>query len=181
MKQLVICITALLLLNASSCDQSNNNCLPVTTDNSANVNEFLGLWYEHGSINQFFSVGCDCTTAEYTTSTTAGQVTVTNTCDRFGFNSDIVGFAYAPDANDFGKLKVNFPSFPGGDADYWILFFDGPGGLMLVGNPDKDNLYILSKNNTISQSDYDGLLAIAEDMCFDISKVKVTDQTNCGS
>ncbi len=181
MKKLIYISFSALLLNASSCkDSSNtNNCLPVTTDQSANAAEFLGTWYEHGSMRLFFSIGCACTQAVYSQSSTPGQITVNNSCDRFGFNSDIEGFAYAPDANDFSKLKVSFPSFPGGEGDYWILYFDGQDGLMLVGNPDKDNLYILSKSQTIAQSDYDALLSIADDMCFDISKVKRTEQSGC--
>ncbi len=180
MKKLFYPLFAILLLNNSSCNQQpSQNCLPVTTDADANLNDFLGLWYEHGSMNQFFSIGCDCTTAEYSQSSTPGQVTVYNSCDRFGFNSDIQGFAYAPDVNDFSKLKVSFPSFPGGEGDYWILYFDGTDGLMLVGNPAKDNLYVLAKQQTIAQNDYDTLLAIADEMCFDISKVKRTNQAGC--
>jgi len=179
MKQLTILCTALLLLNASSCQQSStNNCLPVTTDQSANLDQFLGLWYEIGNMKQFFNRGCSCTTAEYSLSDTPGRITVNNSCERLLFG-DIEGFAYAPDINDFSKLKVSFPSFPGGEGDYWILYFDGVNGQMLVGNPDKDNLYILSKTSTISDNDYDGLLAIAEDMCFDISKFSKTDQSDC--
>jgi len=170
-----------LILNASSCSESdqNSDCLPVTTDQSVNLDEFLGLWYELGGIPLVFNTGCSCTTAEYTLSTTSpGQVTVNNSCDRFAFGS-VEGFAYAPDPNDFSKLKVKFTSFPSPTADYWVLYFNNVDGHMLVGSPTKSSLYILSRTNSISSSDYQGMLSIAEDMCYDISKVEKTDHTDC--
>jgi len=100
----IICFAAFLL---TSC-QNNNNCLPVTTDPAANKAQFLGDWYEIGSIPQFFNIGCNCTKATYTDN--GSTILVTNSCRlggaTIGVPNEINGTAFAPNPNDFSKLKV---------------------------------------------------------------------------
>lgn len=155
-------------------------CLPVTTDPSANKAEFLGLWYEIASIPQFFNIGCRCTTAEYIDNGT--DITVINSCrlggNIIGIDNRIEGNAFAPDPNDFTKLKVKFPTAPVA-GDYWILEFGPQGSYMLVGDGERNTLFILSRTPTLNQGTYNRLVRKAEDMCFDVDELKKTDQNNC--
>ncbi len=180
MKKIVFLALMCIALTWTSCNEDSQGCLPVTTDQAVTLNQFLGTWYEIASIPQFFNIGCSCTTATYSIDPSGNGVTVQNSCMIFNglIPNNITGLATQPDLNDFSKLKVSFPGIPG-EADYWILDFAPDASYMLVGNPDKDNLYILSRTATLDPTIYNTLLGVADLMCFDISEVVMTDQSNC--
>ena len=181
MKNFTILLLALFTLFMTSCDDDGTpDCLPVMTDPSANLDDFLGLWYEIGSIPQFFNPGCACTTAEYTLLPDGETVGVYNSCIRFGFPSDIEGTAVAPDPSDFSKLEVSFPVSPT-PGEYWILVFEPEDGYMMVGDSDRTQLYILSRTPDLDAAIYDSLLEAAEFMCFNTNDLEITDQSNCAS
>ena len=177
----IICIFCFAIAIFTSC-QSTNNCSPVTTDPAANKAQFLGDWYEIGSIPQFFNIGCNCTKATYVDN--GSTILVTNSCRlggaTIGVPNVINGTAYAPNPNDFSKLKVQFPTSPVA-ADYWIIYFDPNGQQMLVGDPNKTSLFVLSRTRTMSNATYNNLLSKAIPFCYNISKVKKTDQISCNN
>lgn len=159
---------------------NTNSCLPVTTDPDANKAQFLGVWYEIASFREFFNIGCRCTQAEYIDNGT--NITVKNSCiqgtNLTPINNRITGTAFAPNPNDFSKLKVQFPVAPTA-ADYWILEFDTNGQYMMVGSPDKNSLFILSRTRSLPASTYTSLLQIADAMCFDTDKLIGINQNGC--
>ena len=174
----IICTVVIIL---SSCT-SANNCSPVTTDPAANKAQFLGDWYEIGSIPQFFNIGCNCTKATYTDN--GSNILVTNSCRlggaTIGVPNIINGTAFAPNPSDFSKLKVQFPTSPVA-ADYWIIYFDPNGQNMLIGDPNKTTLFVLSRSRTMSNATYNTILGKAVPFCYNISKVKKTDQIACNN
>lgn len=159
---------------------STNTCLPVTTDPDANKAQFLGVWYEISSFQQFFNIGCRCTQAEYIDN--GSEIIVKNSCiqgsNLIPINNRITGTATAPNPNDFSKLKVRFPVSPSA-ADYWILEFDTNGRYMMVGDPDKNTLFILSRTRSLDPAIYSSLLQKADAMCFDIDNLIGINQNNC--
>ncbi|MDX2003307.1 MAG: lipocalin family protein [Chitinophagales bacterium] len=177
MKYLIAVFTLIVMMSATC---NTNNCLPVTVDSNANQAQFLGTWYEIASIPQFFNIGCQCTSAEYVAN--GSNIIVKNSCRlggaTIGIPNNIQGTATVPDPNVFGKIKVRFPVSPV-DADYWILEFDPNGQYMLVGDPNKNSLFILSRTRTLNQGIYNNLVSTAQDMCFDVNKLKITNQSNC--
>ncbi len=176
MKNLALLLLLCCTFALTSCDEEEETCPDVTTDSDANLDQFLGLWYEIASFPQFFSLGCTCTTAEYTL-LADGSVNVSNNCILLGgAPNGIEGNAFAPDPSDFSKLKVSFPVSPQ-PGDYWILEFADDASYMLVGNPDRDQLFVLSRTPQLDNVIYQGLLSIAEDMCFDIDNLDETPQT----
>ncbi len=177
MKNLALLLLLCCTFALTSCDEEvDDTCLEVTTDADANLDQFLGVWYEISTFPQFFSLGCTCTTAEYTLASD-GSVNVSNNCILLGgIPNGIEGNAFAPDPSDFSKLKVSFPVSPQ-PGDYWILEFEGD-DYMLVGNPDRDQLFVLSRTPQMDNVTYQGLVSIAEDMCFDVGNLEMTPQ-NC--
>ena len=174
----IICTVVIIL---SSCT-SANNCAPVTTDPTANKAQFLGDWYEIGSIPQFFNIGCNCTKATYTDN--GSNILVTNSCrlggSTIGVPNVINGTAFAPNPSDFSKLKVQFPVSPAA-SDYWILYFNPNGQNMLIGDPNKNTLFVLSRTRTMSNATYNSILSKAVPFCYNLNKVKKTDQTSCNN
>lgn len=175
MRKLTLLFILSISVILSSCSEDKPDCPDLNTDPEANIEQFVGKWYEIASFPQFFNSGCECTTAEYTIND-KGTVDVYNSCKTYGFiPTNIKGEAYPADASDFSKLFVKFPVSPK-PGDYWILEFEED--YMLVGNPDRDNLYILSRTPQMDADTYKNLVNIAEEACFDISKLKITKQ-NC--
>lgn len=149
-------------------------CKEVTTDKEdANLDQFLGKWYEISSFREFFNVGCTCTTATYTLS--GDKIKVTNRCKRLGFSNKVEGTARMANENDFSKLEVSFPFNPR-PGEYWILEFAKDASYMMVGDSDRTQLYILCKTPQMDQDIYNELIAKAHEMCFDIKKLILTDQ-----
>ena len=177
MKYFIVLLTMVTLMSATC---SKPTCLPVTVDTSANKAQFLGKWYEIASIPQFFNIGCQCTTAEYIDN--GNNIIVKNSCRLggalIGIPNNIQGTATVPDPNVFAKIKVRFPVSPA-DADYWILDFGPNGDYMLVGDPDKNTLFILSRTASLNQGTYNNLVNKAKGMCFDTNKLKRTEQGTC--
>jgi len=75
---------------------------------------------------------------------------------------------------------VQFPTSPVA-ADYWIIYFDPNGQNMLVGDPNKTSLFVLSRSRTMSNATYNSILSRAIPFCYNINKVKKTDQIACNN
>lgn len=155
-----------------------------TTVDSVDLKKYAGTWYEIGRLPMYFQRNCASdVTANYTEKTDGSGIIVTNKCaDKDG--SDIVAEGLAKPADDTGsKLKVTFlPSWirwiPVGRADYWVLARDPDYKTALVGTPDKDYLWLLSRSPNISQENYAKYRQIAQQQGYDLKEFKLTSQTN---
>jgi lipocalin len=92
---------------------------------AVSIPEYLGLWYEvyTNRLNDLtIEKGCYCSTATYG-NMTDGKISVFNRCTKDspdGAADTIKGYAYQPDTEKPGELKVKFDGMPFA-GDYWIL------------------------------------------------------------
>ncbi len=175
MKKLLLPLVA-IIVSFTSCDQALE-CGPVITDDNANLNEFLGTWYEVATIPQFFSNQCECTSATYSVRPD-GKVDVFNVCRENGVLTNIRGFAQQPNPNNFSKLKVKFPVAPF-PADYWIIIFEA-GSHMVVSDPLRSTCFILSRERTLDDAIYDSIIDQVDAQCIDINRIVRVNQDGCG-
>jgi len=136
------------------------------------LNEYAGKWYEQGSVRMFFSIGLVNTTATYTP-LPDGNVKVENFGQYFGPNGPAVTIegAAAP-VNAFNtRLNVGFgglfgPAEPNTDepGNYWILDYAPDYTWAIVGDPNGTAGYILTREQEISDPDYDALVARAYEL-----------------
>ena len=175
MKKLLLPIAMTIVL-LSSCDQITE-CGPVITDDGANLNEFLGTWYEVATIPQFFSNQCECTSATYTLRED-GKVDVFNVCRENGVLDNIRGVAQPPNPDYFPKLKVKFPGIPG-NGNYWIILFEA-GSHMVVSDPLRSTCFILSRERTLDDEIYNAVIEEVDAQCIDINKIVRVNQSDCG-
>ncbi|MDQ3235322.1 MAG: lipocalin family protein [Pseudobdellovibrionaceae bacterium] len=145
---------------------------------SVNVSQYLGKWYEIARLPQVFQLGCTAVTAEYSLNDD-GSVKVFNSC-RFldpekGFPITITGKATPVDESN-SKLDVTF--FNGlTKGKYWVLELDPEYQWALVGEPDREALFVLSRAPTLDDAIYQDLLkAAVEKHGYDISKLEKTKQ-----
>jgi len=125
--------------------------------------EFAGTYYEQGSVKQFFSIGLVNTKAEYTLNPD-GTIRVQNSGNYFfnrGPRSSIVGSAVV--VNDTNTaLNVGFSPFSPPSAsppgNYTILANAPDYSWVIVSDPSGRSGYILTRDKTISRSEYQELL-----------------------
>lgn len=146
-----------------------------TIDRKVDLTRYAGKWYEIAKLPNSFQKNCDCATAQYSLKDN-GQVEVLNTCVKpYGSIKDIKGTAKSvSDNND--KLKVSF--FPLIWGNYQILDLDENYQTVLVGEPSRKYLWILSRTEAISNSEYSRLISKAQSLGFPTENI-VKSKRDC--
>ena len=147
------------------------------------IQRYAGIWHEQARLPNRFQKQCDGpVTAEYLPQPD-GTVQVRNRCVRPDGNFDeavgtarVVPVAGQPGA---GRLEVCFaPSWlawlPMVWGDYWILKLDRDYQVALVGTPDREYLWVLSRAPRLDDDALQAELDYAASLGFDTSKVVLT-------
>lgn len=147
--------------------------LPVVS--GVDLNRYQGRWYDIASIPLRFSQHCTCTFAEYTADSD-GTVKVYNQClnSKTGKMDSIRGKAFPVKGSNNAKLKVQF--FWPFRGDYYIIDLDSSYSLAMVGSPDRNTLWILSRTPAISEQRYQACLEKAKTLGFEPSRLRRTPQ-----
>ena len=162
-----------LAFSISSLFNSDSDASPLVPVPELDLAKYGGLWYEIGRINYVFEENCQCTIANYTLNSD-GTVTVENTCNWKSPTGKLVSTTGQATAQDpvngtvtTGRLQVEFFSFV--KAPYYVIDLDENYTYALVGNPNRENLWILARTPTIDDALYNELLqkAIADE--FDVT------------
>jgi apolipoprotein D and lipocalin family protein len=154
--------------------------IALPTVENVDVQKYLGKWYEVSSFPQSFQKGCTATNAEYSMREDGG-LKVVNTChldSPDGKLKKATGRAWIKDKKSNAKLKVQFFlsrfKIPFLSGNYWILDLDENYESVLVGDPTRKYLWILSRDPKLDQVRYDELVAKAEELKFDTRKLVKT-------
>ncbi|MGI9164501.1 MAG: lipocalin family protein, partial [Mycobacterium sp.] len=131
------------------------------------INQYAGKWYEQGSVKMFFSLGLVNTTATYTPQAD-GSVKVENAGNYFGPNgpsSTITGAALVVNSPTNTRLNVGFffgqPNNTDEPGNYWILDYAPDYSWAIVGDPNGTAGYILTRDQEITDAEYNALVARA--------------------
>lgn len=138
------------------------------------LNKYAGKWYEIASFPQRFQKGCHCTTAEYTLSE-KGYVIVENRCNKDSVNgkeSYIKGKAFVEEGTGNAKLKVQF--FWPFRGKYWIIDLANDYSYAVVGHPNREYLWILSRTPEMNTETYKQILLRLSENGFDVNRLQVT-------
>jgi len=165
-----------------SCSAINAHNLPLDTVNHVEVDRYLGKWYEVARFDQTFQKGCTAVEANYSLRKD-GDLKVVNTCRLDTPTGELKiaeGRAWIKDKNTNAKLKVQFflkdiklSIFAG---DYWILELDQDYQYVIIGEPSRKYLWILSRTKNMDPRLYEDLVRKAKDLNFDVSKLIKTVQ-----
>ena len=141
------------------------------------LDRYEGTWYEIARMPMWFQRNCLRSQATYGRLET-GEVSVLNECDTAGGGKESIrGRARVVDTKTNARLEVRFdnwfsvfiPSQPQGN--YWILYLDGDYRTVVVGTPDRKNLWIMARTPVIDESQYAKLVEIARGLGFDTDKL----------
>ncbi len=154
------------------------------TVSNIDLYRYLGKWYEIARFDSWFERDCCNVTAEYSLNP-KGHITVVNTCYKIkptGIKKQAFGYAKVADSTKNSKLKISFlPKYLKFldslfNGKYWILKLELDYSIVLVGEPTRKHLWILSRSPEITKAQYEAYVSAAAAMGFDISKLHKTLQ-----
>ena len=149
---------------------------PLQTVPKVDLNRYLGTWYEIATIPQRFQKGCTAVSATYTLRQD-GKIAVLNECRKdslTGKYKAAKGKAWVVDTLSNAKLKVRF--FWPFSGDYWIIELDSNYQYAVVGHPNRNYLWILSRSRKMEDSLYHDLMDRIKNHRYDISLIVRTPQ-----
>ncbi len=150
--------------------------MPLETVSYVDLTRYTGGWYEIARIPQWYEAGCVGSQACYSL-IDEETVRVVNTCRQDTLDGDlrsIEGTATVVDEQTNAQLLVDFGLFRKGD--YYIIALDDQYQYAMVGTPDRNSLWILSREPVLAEEVYNDLVAIAEEKGFDTSRLEFTAQ-----
>lgn len=146
------------------------------------LDRYLGVWYELARKPMYFQNKCDYdVTATYTLNEN-GHVQVVNRCvGKLERKYESVGEAFVANPPLNSKLKVSFlPEavrwIPVARGDYWILKLDEHYQTVLVGEPSRRYLWVLSRQPNPDQVVLQQYLDYAQSQGYDLSDIIYTQQ-----
>lgn len=147
---------------------------PLPVVSYVDLKKYMGVWYEIAHLPVSFQKGCYATKATYMLRNN-GEVEVLNTCNKNSLDGKLKkaeGKAFVADPTTNAKLKVQF--FWPFKGDYWILDIGEDYQYAVVGEPSRENLWILSRSPRIDQQVLQNIIEKANTQGFDTSKLIYT-------
>lgn len=147
---------------------------PLETVQKVELDKYLGTWYEIARYEHFFEKDCKDVTANYSMMDEE-TIKVINRCTNIQTNEkkEALGRAYATDITN-SKLKVSF--FRPFYGDYWILILDKNYDYVVVGTPNREYLWILSRTAKLDEKIKKEILEKLPTLGFETSKLIWTIQ-----
>lgn len=178
-----IAIGGAVLLGLGMATMAYAQTKPLKTVEKLELDKYLGVWYEVARKPLYFQNNCDRdVTATYTLNEN-GNVAVDNRCySKDGSLNQSIGEAFVQNAPFNSKLKVSFlPEairwLPFGRGDYWVLKLDENYQTVLVGEPRRKYMWVLSRSPQPDQAVVNEYLEYAKSVGYDVGDVIHTKQT----
>ena len=153
---------------------------PLQTVASVDVPRYMGTWHEIAKYPNWFQKKCASSTQATYTLQANGQVQVLNRCktDK-GEWSEALGAARQIGSPTSPQLKVRFApewlSFiPLVWGDYWIIDLDPDYQWVVVSEPQREYLWILSRTPQMPETTHQTLLAKLEKLGFDLKRIEAS-------
>lgn len=163
-----------LMLAVAGCSSSGKSSAPPTTM-QVDLKRYQGTWYEQARLPMFFQRNCVASEAHYGLRED-GKIDVLNRCkEKDGQWNEAHGTAEPQQAGKTDKLWVTFDNWfsrllPGvAKGDYWVLYHDPEYKVALVGHPDREYLWLLTRSENVSDATRQQMLEIARQQGYDTS------------
>ncbi len=151
-----LALLAILVSTVAGCVSAHP---PLETVSRVDLSRYLGRWYEIARCPAWFEKDCVGATAEYSLNPD-GTVKVVNSARLRTLDSPVktaVGRARVVEATTQAKLKVAFFLFF--EGDYWILELGENYDYVVIGEPSRKYLWILSRTPRMDETLYQQILS----------------------
>ena len=149
---------------------------PLHTVSSVDLNRYMGDWYEIARTPNRYESECASDASAHYQLLPDGRVAIKNECRTSrGRTHTAQGKGTVADADSKAKLKVSF--FWPFSGDYWIIDLDKDYRYAVVGEPERKNLWVLSRTPSLDQHTYDEILKRIQAQGYEISRVQKTTQS----
>jgi apolipoprotein D and lipocalin family protein len=169
---------ALALIAFTAIAPAHAEPAPLQTVPSVDVPRYMGTWHEVAKYPNWFQRKCASSTQATYTLRTDGRVQVLNRCktDK-GEWTEALGAARQIGGPNSPRLKVRFApewlSFiPMVWGDYWIIDLDPNYQWVVVSEPKREYLWILSRTPQMPAAIYQDLLGKLHDRGFDLKRIE---------
>lgn len=142
---------------------------------SVDLSRYAGTWYEIARLPMWFQRHCVDSKAVYSIRPD-GAVGVHNECmTDTGGVEQAEGVATVVDPKTNARLAVRFDNWfarlfgSSRDGNYWILDLDVDYRTAIVGTPDRQFLWILSRTPQLDEATYSGLVERAQQLGYPVS------------
>jgi apolipoprotein D and lipocalin family protein len=147
---------------------------PGHTVERVDMERYQGKWWEIARLPNSFQKGCRCSTAEYRRAE-GGGLEVINSCRRDGGREVAEGSARVVPGSGGARLEVSF--FWPFAGDYWVIALDPDYRWAMVGHPERDHLWILSRRPTLPGPVVRRLVARARELGYPVERLIISDQS----
>ena len=178
-----IAIGGIVLVGLGVATLANAKQAPLKTVDKVELDRYLGQWYEVARKPMYFQNKCDRDVFATYTLNENGNINVDNRCtSKDGTLNQSIGEAFVQNQPYNSKLKVSFlPSIvrwlPVGRGDYWILKLDENYQTVLVGDPKRKYMWVLSRSAHPDEKVVNEYLNYAKSVGYNLSDVIRTRQT----
>jgi apolipoprotein D and lipocalin family protein len=167
-------LVAAAILQASGV--SAQTLAPVRTVPSVDLDRYAGDWFEIARYPNRFQRQCVGDVRANYARRPDGRVDVVNRCRTADGETEARGVARIVDERTFAKLKVRFApawlSFlPVVWGDYWIIGLAADYSWAVVGDPDREYLWILARSAHLDAESVAAARAVARDNGFDVDRL----------
>lgn len=153
---------------------------PLQTVSSVDLNRYMGDWYEIARTPNRYESECASDASAHYQLMPDGRVAIKNECRTSrGKTHTAQGKGTVADQDSKAKLKVSF--FWPFSGDYWIIDLDKDYLYAVVGEPERKNLWVLSRTPNLDQRTYDEILKRIQAQGYEISRVQKTTQSSAVS
>lgn len=143
---------------------------------SLDLKKFQGTWYEIAHNPWFPEKGCFYMIANYKL-TKENNIKVTNICRKNGMDgqiSKVSGIAWLVDPKIKAKWEVQF-IWPF-TLDYWVIELEENYNYAVIGEPDRENLWILSRKPIMEKELLSRIIKNTKSKGYDLSNLILTPQ-----
>jgi apolipoprotein D and lipocalin family protein len=146
---------------------------PLSTVKSLDLQRYLGVWHEIALYPNYFQRKCARNTSAEYSAGVEGTVVVRNQCTTAdGAVESVTGVARRVRADDPTRLKVRFAPdwlswLPMVWGDYWVIGLADDYRYAVVGEPNREYLWILGRQPTLSPADRSTIDALLRTAGYD--------------
>ena len=172
----LLIIGALFLLGKKS------NAQELSVVDSVDLQRYAGAWYEIARLPNKFQQDCAGNVTATYILLEDGRIKVVNRCQKKDGDSSVAEGIARRAASEGAKLKVRFaPSFlsflPFVWGNYWILDLAPDYSYAVIGEPNREYLWVLARTPKLEEKTLDGILERVKKQGYDLASLIHTKQS----